>query len=324
MNLGIAICVLKPTESGGFQILPAGQFRSSDGRPSPAPYWQVKDPVALLAKLLTRKNDLLVDYEHATLKKDGSPNPAAGWIKPSDIEWTEDGLFAKAVAWTARAKSYIADCEIRYTSPVFSFDKVTGEVLDLLHIALTNDPALDGMQGVIAAASRAYGADNIMPNPELLKSLGLPPEADDAAVLKAVEALKSSVGDQTAQADCAKKNHDLLLASISEVNASVAKNQEQLAALVKQNEVSERQVLIAANSHKFTASLKAWAENIEIAVLKKFLESAPDVVPASLQTDKTPPPDTAVPELSKEEIAFCSRMGLTKDEYLKGKTNGCA
>lgn len=322
MNIGIAICALNP-KGGRVQILPAGQFRASDGRPEGVAAWEVKNPNTLLARLQSRKSDLLFDYEHRSLKaaSDGEQNPASGWVKPSDLEWTADGLFAKAVAWTSKAKSYIDAGEYRYLSPVFAFDAVTGEILDLLHVALTNDPAIDGMQGIIAAASRRINYDGkTTMDPELLKALGLAPDASKDAVLKAIADLKASVTDQTEQAACAKKNHELLLQSITEINQGVLKNQEQTAALLKQQTDSERQILIAANAKKLPASLKVWAEGVEIAVLKKYLESAPNIVP-DLQTENTPPKDDTKAEITHEEIAMCSRLGLTKEEYLKVKTN---
>lgn len=318
-TLGISVCAInRATESEGFQIFPAGEFRSVDGRPETAPAWEVKNPTALLKRIFAHKTDILVDYEHRTLlsTEDGLANPAAGWIKPADIEWAANGLFTRAVQWTPKAQGYIDTKEYRYLSPVFSYNKTTGEVLDLLHIALTNNPALDCLPGVIAAASRAFG-DVPMTNPEILKALGLAPEADDAAVLKAIADLKSSNAEQTAQAELSRKNHDLLLKSINEVNSNVA-------ALTRKTETSERQVLIAANARKLPESLKAWAESIDIATLTSFLASAPEIVPAGLQTENTPPKDDTKAELTHEEIAMCSRLGLTKEDYLKVKTNARA
>ncbi|MBS7690114.1 hypothetical protein I0E98_04960 [Pseudomonas lalucatii] len=40
--------------------------------------------------------------------------------------------------WTKSAASMIAGKEYRYLSPVFSYDKRTGKVLELHHVGLTN------------------------------------------------------------------------------------------------------------------------------------------------------------------------------------------
>jgi phage I-like protein len=50
----------------------------------------------------------------------------------------------------------IAGKEYRYLSPVFSYDKQTGEVLELHHVGLTNFPALDGMSALPALAAARF------------------------------------------------------------------------------------------------------------------------------------------------------------------------
>ena len=45
----------------------------------------------------------------------------------------------------------------RFISPVFSYDK-TGQVLELLNAALTNTPAVDGMEEVLLAAASLMAA----------------------------------------------------------------------------------------------------------------------------------------------------------------------
>ena len=49
---------------------------------------------------------------------------------------------------TDAARAFIQADEYRYISPVFSFDPETGAVLELKSAALTNYPALDGMDAV--------------------------------------------------------------------------------------------------------------------------------------------------------------------------------
>ncbi|WP_338299071.1 phage protease, partial [Escherichia coli] len=96
-----------------------------------------------------------IDYEHQTLRavNNGKPAPAAGWF--SQVEWREGaGLYAIGVEWTENAAAMIAAGEYKFISPVFGYNK-RGEVIELLHAALTNTPALDGMDAVmLAAASR--------------------------------------------------------------------------------------------------------------------------------------------------------------------------
>lgn len=147
-----------PASGGSLQLLPAGDFRARDGRPKECAAWHINADIAaaIVALVNERETPYVIDYEHQTLAAatNGLPAPAAGWFKK--VEWREgEGLFAVDVQWTDRAAGMIAAKEYRFLSPVFSYDPKTGDVGQLLHAALTNNPALDGMDEVsIAAASR--------------------------------------------------------------------------------------------------------------------------------------------------------------------------
>lgn len=141
------------------QLTPAGEFRPSDGREMKVPAWRIDAAIAAkaIAATTARQTPPVVDYEHQTLRKEenGQPAPAAGWIKA--LTWHEGrGLFA-TVELTARAKQQIADGEYRYVSPVFAFHKRTGDVLDIRMAALTNTPAIDGMEPLALRAAASYG-----------------------------------------------------------------------------------------------------------------------------------------------------------------------
>lgn len=156
---GIAsLSVEIPTTHNRLQLLPAGTFRARDGRPKECAHWHIDAAIAALIadQAEARQTPYVIDYEHQTLAaaKNGLPAPAAGWF--SKVEWVEgDGLYAVDVEWTDRAAAMIAAKEYRFISPVFSYDQKTGQVEQLLHAGLTNNPALDGMDEVtIAAASQ--------------------------------------------------------------------------------------------------------------------------------------------------------------------------
>ncbi|MCW5597794.1 MAG: hypothetical protein KIT59_01570 [Nitrosomonas sp.] len=112
----------------------------------------------------------MVDYEHQTLlaAQNGQPAPAAGWF--GKLAWRESGLFAVDVEWTGRASQMIEGGECRYISPVFAYDKKTGKVKRLLHAALTNNPALDGMDAVAASQYQLLNTEKLSMN-ELLEQL---------------------------------------------------------------------------------------------------------------------------------------------------------
>ncbi|WP_051301894.1 phage protease [Sedimenticola selenatireducens] len=160
--IGFASCSLAPNDQDkAFQIVPLGDFRASDGRPRDIPTWRLTLANALnvIRKVRSRRKPLLIDYEHQTLEsaKNGLPAPAAGWIK--DLELKENrGIYAVGTEWTPKAKAYLKAKEYRYISPVFSYSKKTGEVLDILHIALTNTPALSSLPEIpITAAAKSQG-----------------------------------------------------------------------------------------------------------------------------------------------------------------------
>ncbi|MEQ1774604.1 MAG: phage protease [Burkholderiales bacterium] len=143
------------------RLLPAGEFRSLDGRPQGVKSWRLDGALArrIIDSVAALNQKKVIDYEHQTLfsEKNGQPAPASGWFK--QLEWREGaGLFATDVEWTARAKKHIEDGEYKYLSPVFDFDPKTGEVIRLRHAALTNDPGLDGLGEVLALAAARFNA----------------------------------------------------------------------------------------------------------------------------------------------------------------------
>lgn len=145
---------------GVIQLFPAGEFRARDGRPTECAAWIMTAEVAqaLIAAADAQQTPYVIDYEHQTLRaaKNGQPAPASGWFKT--LEWRDGvGLFAVDVVWTDSAAQMIADGSYRFISPVFSYDK-TGRVLQLLHAALTNTPAVDGMDEVMLAAASLLAA----------------------------------------------------------------------------------------------------------------------------------------------------------------------
>jgi hypothetical protein len=103
---------------------------------------------------------LAIDYEHQSFdqfntREDGL-RPAAGWI--SGLELREDGLWAVEVSWTDRARALIRAGEYRYFSPVIYWsDEGQSDLIGLGPVALTNDPAMQGVES-LTAASRGGGA----------------------------------------------------------------------------------------------------------------------------------------------------------------------
>ncbi|EBD6542221.1 hypothetical protein C1366_10195 [Salmonella enterica] len=232
------------------RLLPAGEFRSNDGRPKECRTWVMNADCAkrLIAAAANKQIEYSFDYEHQALRtvQNGKPAPASAWF--SELEWVEgDGLYATDVRWTAAATQMIASLEYRYVSPVFSYNAFTGEVMGLLNVALTNIPALEELDdGVIVAASR-LAAMSIIPDEEssmdeeqiayLLSQLRWIlnlPETSTAADIKAelekiITAISGGQGTAAASVDLLA-----MLTTATDKDARIAEQEAKIAALSQQ------------------------------------------------------------------------------------------
>jgi phage I-like protein len=187
--------------NGQAQLLPAGEFAARDGRPGPGKSWRVSDEQGL--KLATAMNTtiaatpIVIDYEHQTLHKErnGQPAPAAGWIK--SVTWLSGKGLVSDVEWTDKARTAINSGEYRYISPVITWDADSGAVTGVHLAALTNFPALLGMDAAVAALSSLTPNDPQEPPMKLLLAalatmLGNTAltTADEATAVAAVNAFK--------------------------------------------------------------------------------------------------------------------------------------
>ncbi|HDX9010338.1 phage protease [Aeromonas dhakensis] len=164
-RLAVLDAQLTPQGDGWFQLLPVGPFKARDGRPFDVAsgHWQLDGQIAaaLIARAKALGQDILIDYDHQTLKADqnGQPAPAAGWYNSDEIAWREgQGLFIKP-RWTERAAALVAAKEYRFLSAVFPYD-AQGRPLELRMTAITNDPGVVGMQAL--AALSALPASSLM------------------------------------------------------------------------------------------------------------------------------------------------------------------
>ena len=164
-SIGLAVLTLRVVPgSQRIRVIPAGRFDAPRGARGGVGPWTLTAAAAarIIALNAVRQADILVDYEHQRLssKDNGKEVPAAGWINPRSLVWVESGLEAGLygeVKWTAKAAEMIAADQYRYLSPVFTYDKTTGEPNDLLNVALTNFPAIDGAMAAAALTARAPG-----------------------------------------------------------------------------------------------------------------------------------------------------------------------
>jgi phage I-like protein len=344
-SAAVAVCLIElrtDADRGGvplpIQIFPAGEFGAPLGAlmGGMGP-WRLTDAAAaaLIARVQARVNDLVVDFEHQSLlaASNGQPAPAAGWIAPDTLVWHKDaGLFAHPVRWTDRAAAMIAGGEYRYLSPVFTFDPQTGTPLDLINVALTNNPAIDGMQPVmLAAAASAFirGHGPLLPEgPVMLKELReLLQLADenptDAQVAAATQRLKQKLDEVATEVAALKAQPQSPDPEKFVPVAALKAVQDKLGALLARESERDVRDLIepALTDGRLLPAQEAWARDLgkaNLAALKQYLESAQPI--AALRGSQTGGKGQAGGDadgLSPEDLAVCSQLGLSRDEFLK-------
>lgn len=341
--LSIAALNLAITDGGReIQLLPAGpRFRARDGRPKDvADGWQINREIAerLIAQLQAQVNPIVIDYEHQTLAAatNGQPAPAAGWFHPSKLVWREgEGLFATEVEWTAAAQRMVDAKEYRFISPVFPYDKNTGEVRGLLHAALTNNPALDGMADVSALAAACYAAQLSVENPmdqELLdrlrKALGLAADAEGPAVLAALNQLLGAHETFAALTNTVTADRDQRIAALTASQADpakfvpmdvYAKANQAVADLSTKVEQFERKEILAEglSSGRILPHAKAYAEGLSLAALKSFVAQAQPMPALANPQPTNQVPASPAADLSPEQVAICRMFGNDPEQVKK-------
>ncbi|EDN4425259.1 hypothetical protein ZZ71_02885 [Salmonella enterica subsp. enterica serovar Kentucky] len=344
---------------GVIQLFPAGEFRARDGRPTECAAWLMTREIAerLIAAADARDTPYVLDYEHQTLRaaKNGQPAPASAFFKK--LEWRDgEGLFAIDVEWTATAAAMVEAGEYRFISPVFSYDK-TGQVLEILNAALTNTPALDGMEEVLLAAASLMSThlttegntemDELLERLRWMLNLPITATQEDiiAELNKLIDQLSEGKGTAAASVsllDILNQNTQTIatltaqvatpdpakFVSVETMNAAVQQAVERAsapntAALATQE--ANALITVALSDGRLLPAQQAWAESLASsnpASLKAFIEKAPKI--AALTTSQTLglPPAGLPPRQSEADDdaidpAICSMFGNDPDEVAK-------
>lgn len=335
MRIAVAALVSALVAAREIQLLPAGAFVARDGRPGPGKSWRIDAALAahVIGAASARATPFVIDYEHQTLhaEANGEPAPAAGWFKT--LEWREgQGLYATDVEWTARARAMIEAGEYRYLSPVFGYAP-GGEVREILMAAITNNPALDGMEALaLRAAARFSPAEESHMN-ELLKKLlaaiGLPETADEAAALGAVAALKADAGKlagvESQLAALKAQTPDPARYAPVEAMRELQGQVAELTTRLHDREVGDLVEAALADGRLLSAQ-EEWARKLggqDLAALKGYLDTAQPV--AALKGTQTGGRDpgqgrpAGAAHLTEPELAVCKAMGLTAEQYVAAK-----
>lgn len=201
-------------------LVPEGKFNGVDGRPFDAPHWILTPERGeqIVAALNQRAVDMVIDYEHATLKaqETGEPAPASGWLKAASFSYIKGvGICSTKFEWLDRAKGYIESEEYKYLSPVLFYTKNTGEVVGLHSVALTNTPNLDNLpEAQLAALAQDYFTQNSPQDSEMEElleqlrwMLNLPLSATAEEIKAELDKLSAKINEQTGVAVAANGQH---------------------------------------------------------------------------------------------------------------------
>ncbi len=363
-RLAVLDAQLTPQGDGWHQLLPVGPFKARDGRPFDVPggHWQLDKTIAttLINRAKALGQDILIDYDHQTLKVDqnGQPAPAAGWYNGDEIEWREgEGLFIKP-RWTERAAALVAAKEYRFLSAVFPYD-AQGRPLELRMTAITNDPGVVGMQALAALSAQliqpgqpaTLTKENSMNEllKKLLAKLGIELTGDptDEQLQKALTELDSlqASAKKAPELEAALSAEKTALAALKAQTTSVQQGAQvdlaqfvpvatynalvtQVAALTAQVDTTDAVTLIkeARTAGKVVAAeeeyLTAFAAQKGVAALKALLEPRPAIaaLTASQTSSVTLPEKKGEAVLSAEDKYAADQLGISHEDFAKAKT----
>jgi phage I-like protein len=158
------------------ELFPKGpEIRARDGR-----RWTL-EPARVVSAFAANNGPLAIDYEHGQAHKapKGEEAKAAGWIVA--VEERGGAVWGKA-EWTPAAAAMIANREYRFISPDFDHTR-EGLIVHLNGAGLVNRPAL-----TMTALSQRQPETDAMSLKAIAAALGLKDDADEKAVLTAIEA----------------------------------------------------------------------------------------------------------------------------------------
>lgn len=240
-----------PTDGTGapdwVQLVPAGTFRGADGR---GPYRLANPAAVIQASAAADGVRLAIDENHSTdlAAPRGEPAPARGWIV--ELQARPDGIWGR-VEWTESGRALMADRSYRGISPVFETDK-SGTVLRLLRAALTNNPNLPQL-------ATLHQQGHTMDLAIMRSHLGLPADADEAAITAAVAAHATRLTEMQAQLAAAVKPDAVValqtqLATVTaQLNAVQAESKRAKAVALVDKAIGEGRVgVVALRDHYIT------------------------------------------------------------------------
>lgn len=268
-----------PTE---IRLFKAGKNEYADGEL----LFDVEASASVMARYQARGLKLKADYEHQSLA-----NPPV--IAPASAKrWTPEvrngELWATDIQWTKKARQMIADGEYDYFSIAARVNPDTGRVVEMINFALTNTPAANGIEPLIAASLNATPEK---PMKTVIVALGLRADAEEADALAAVSSLKELERDIVSLSgakdrvgamgalQAMKQSHEQVVALSATVKQLEAdKRGQEFDALCKKGQ-DAAQISPAMANGDWIKSLRAKDDGV--VQLTAFLASAPKLVAGS-------------------------------------------
>ena len=318
------------------QVIPFGQVETPKG----VFVLDKASAQAVVSDFEAHKNDMVIDYEHQTLADPPVEAPAAGWIKQL-INKGDNGIWA-AIEWTDKARQYIANREYRYVSPVFFKRKTDNKVMQLINVALTNQPNIDGMVPLInkilfdqtdltnrtdQAYQRQKNKEGNMEK-ELLEALGLVESATVDEAVAAINKLKTpaqivankgvldALGLNQSATESEVTGTIMAMKQGSGATAELAVQLNKLTAKLADRDAAD-EVEAAVNSGKITPAQKNWATEYakrDLAGFEVFVSKAPVVVFEGKIATPEKPAEGALDAVQLEINKLC---GIDTETYKK-------
>lgn len=288
--------------------------------------------------LAKRGNDLVIDYEHATIN--GEKAPAAAWI--TELRYVDGKGIEAKVTWLEDSADYISKGEYRYFSPVFYVRKSDQRVVGVHSVALTNAPKINHLTPILAKLGAEFdekegtGMDFLK---KLIAKLGLKAEAGEDQVIEAVDMALAKNKDLEKQVEekpkevVAKEVIDALelkeTDGVSTVVASIhalkqagkgtvsSEDFEKLRKDLRKRDADEI-VAKAIVDGKITPDQKDWATEYaerDLDGFKTFVAKAPVVVPVKNLSEKHQKTDDLIADEGVLNVA--KMFGNTAEDIKK-------
>lgn len=247
------------------------------------------DADRIISEFNRRAKDIVIDYEHQSIQ--GSEAPAAGWI--SALKKNAEGLIAIVKNWTDKGADYLSKGEYRYFSPVIF--RQNGMMRSLHSVALTNHPAIHGLDALVASdvlntsspIHQPKGTTNMDPLRQIAAVFNVPaPETSDGepAFIAALLETCRTFAATAAQAETFLRENncpdfDSMMVKIK--GMIPAETHAELTEKLRQYE-AEKAVEQAFADRKLTEVQRPWAlryaqENL--TAFSDFIAKSPAIVP---------------------------------------------